>query len=147
MPLYLMISTLWPWEFWVCPGKYRNSINFRHGLIFVNFGHTKKYRNLFCACNAIRNCIAQAGMTKLNPARNYKFWRNPEMSGIKATENYYNYGKLSMSGCTVKPACVQRPPPVHSMHDVPEVWGGEAYTFFEIWRGVVPLGSFAYLWN
>ena len=51
---------------------YRNRRNFRHGLIFVNFGHTKKYRNIFrtCACNTIRNCIAQGRMTKLNPDGN-----------------------------------------------------------------------------
>ena len=44
-----------------------------------------------CACNAIRNYIAKARMMKLNPAGNKKFWRNPEMSEIKATENFYNY--------------------------------------------------------
>ena len=52
----------------------QNTVNFHHGLIFVNFRHTKKYQNLFrtCACNAIRNYIAQARMPKLNPAGNKK---------------------------------------------------------------------------
>ena len=34
-------------------------------------------------------------MTKINPARNQKLWRNPEMSEIKATENFYDYGTCS----------------------------------------------------
>ena len=30
-------------------------------------------------------------MTRLNPAEDFKFWRNSEMSEIKTTENFYYY--------------------------------------------------------
>ena len=55
-------------NFWACSVKYHNRRNFRHGLIFVNFGHTKNIEIYSAHAHAMP--FAQARMTKLNPAGN-----------------------------------------------------------------------------